>query len=78
MSHPPARYIVMNHDGDWKINLNNRYFGPFATQDAAVAIAIETARKAEDAGHPSSVLLMEGSAFTPLWTKAQDGGGDPA
>ncbi len=72
MTHPPARYIVMNHNGEWKINLNNRYFGPFVTQEAAIAVATETARKAETDGHPSSVLLMEGNSFTPVWTKADD------
>ena len=72
MSLPPARYIVMNHGGEWKINLNNNYYGPFATQDAATAMAIDTARKAEEGGHPASVLLMEGNSFTPLWTKADD------
>lgn len=65
---PPARYIVMNHGGEWKINLDNRYFGPFATREAAVEMAIDTAGKAAAQGYPASVLLMEGQAFQPLWT----------
>ena len=72
MSLPPARYIVMHHAGEWKINLDNQYFGPFATQEAATAMAIDTARKADRLGHPASVLLMEGNGFTPVWTKADD------
>ncbi|WP_336958149.1 DUF2188 domain-containing protein [Sphingobium aquiterrae] len=67
----PARYIVIHHGGEWKINLDNRYFGPFATQEAAVAMATDTARQAVEAGHPASVLLMEGERFTPLWTSTE-------
>ncbi len=65
---PHARYIVLQHDGAWKINLDNRYFGPFPTQDAAVAMATDTARKAGEGGYPASVLLMRGTEFDTLWT----------
>ncbi|RVT40300.1 DUF2188 domain-containing protein [Sphingobium algorifonticola] len=68
MSLPPARYIVIQHDGAWKINLDNRYYGPFATRKIAVEMAIDTAQKADAAGYPSSALLMTGTAFEPLWT----------
>lgn len=65
---PHARYIVLQHDGTWKINLDNRYFGPFATQEAAVASATDTARRAGEGGYPASVLLMRGTTFETLWT----------
>lgn len=65
---PPARYIVLHHDGAWKINLDNRYFGPFATQEAAVAMATNTAREASEGGYPASVVLMRGATFETLWT----------
>lgn len=65
---PHARYIVLSHDGEWKINLDNRYYGPFATQEAAVDMATDTARKAGSAGYPASVLLMKGTAFETLWS----------
>ena len=65
---PHARYIVLQHEGAWKINLDNRYYGPFATQEAAVASATHTARQASEGGYPASVLLMQGTAFETLWT----------
>lgn len=69
----PARYIVLHHDGAWKINLNNRYFGPFTTKEAAVAMAIDTAHKAGEAGHEAVVLLMTPTAqFETLWTHGAD------
>ncbi len=73
MSLPHARYIVLHHGGEWKINLDNRYYGPFSTQEAAVAMATDTARKASGAGYPASVLLMNGTAFETLWSSADDG-----
>jgi hypothetical protein len=65
---PHARYIVLEHEGVWKINLDNRYYGPFPTQAAAVESATGTARKANEGGYPASVMLMQGSAFETLWT----------
>ncbi|QGP79088.1 DUF2188 domain-containing protein [Sphingobium sp. CAP-1] len=65
---PHARYIVLEHEGVWKINLDNKYYGPFATQDQAVESATGTAQKAGDAGYPASVLLMQGTKFQTLWS----------
>ena len=65
---PHARYIVLEHEGVWKINLDNRYYGPFLTQEAAVESATGTARKASEGGYPASVLLMRGTQFETLWT----------
>ncbi|KFG89257.1 hypothetical protein BV98_003085 [Sphingobium herbicidovorans NBRC 16415] len=72
MSFPHARYIVLEHEGVWKINLDNRYFGPFATQEAAVENATDTARKAAEGGYPATVLLMHGTRFETLWTNQTD------
>ena len=68
MSLPHARYIVLEHEGEWKINLDNRYYGPFPTRQAAVDSATDTARKASEGGYPASVLLMQGTKFETLWT----------
>lgn len=68
---PHARYIVLAHEGVWKINLNNSYFGPFDSQQAAVDSATDTARKAADSGYPTSVLLMNGTAFDIVWSSTE-------
>lgn len=75
MSLPHARYIVLEHEGVWKINLDNRYYGPFATREAAVENATATARKAGEAGYPASVLLMRGTDFETLWTSVPNNSG---
>ena len=69
---PHARYIVLAHEGVWKINLDNKYYGPFATQAQAVDSATDTARKASEAGYPASVLLMQGAKFDTLWTSVAE------
>jgi hypothetical protein len=68
---PHARYIVLQHEGVWKINFDNRYYGPFATQQAAAESATDTAKKAGEAGYPASVLLMKGTDFETLWTSVE-------
>jgi hypothetical protein len=68
MSLPHARYIVLEHEGVWKINLDNRYYGPFPTREAAVENATGTAQKAAEGGYPATVLLMQGAKFETLWT----------
>lgn len=73
MTLPHARYIVVEHEGVWKINLDNKYYGPFATKEQAAKSAEETARKAAADGYPASVLLLKGTTFDTLWTSA-----DPA
>ena len=73
MTLPHARYIVIEHEGVWKINLDNKYYGPFATKDQAAESAQETARKAAAGGYPASVLLMKGTTFDTLWTSVDDG-----
>lgn len=66
---PHARYVVISHDGKWKINLDNKYYGPFDTPEAAVEMAVDTARKAADAGYPASVIMMHGQRMETLWSR---------
>lgn len=67
MALPTARYIVLNHEGVWKINLDNRYYGPFATQAEAVDSATKTAQEANAKGYPAAVLLMRDGQFESVW-----------
>ena len=69
---PHARYIVVAHEGAWKINLDNKYYGPFPTQAEAVDSATGTAKKAAEAGYPASALLMQGTVFETMWTSVAE------
>lgn len=69
---PIARYIVLQHDGAWRINLNNLYYGPYEDRDMAVTTAAKTAREASLTGHRAQVLLAtERGMFRLLWDSAE-------
>jgi hypothetical protein len=67
MEKPKARYVVLQDKGEWKINLDNRYYGPFANADEAERMAIETARQATERGYDASVILMFGMVMKMVW-----------
>ena len=71
MTLPHARYIVLQHEGVWKINLDNKSYDPFPSRAQAVDSASGTARKAADAGYPASVLVMTGTDFETVWTNVE-------
>lgn len=70
MEKPKARYVVLQDKGEWKINLDNRYYGPFHTADEAEKMAIETARGAAERGFEASVLIMFGMVTRTVWSSA--------
>ena len=41
-----TQYFVVLHDGKWKIKLGDQHYGPYASQAAAIDIAVNTANKA--------------------------------
>jgi hypothetical protein len=71
-SQPPvARYIVIHHDGAWRINLANLYYGPYESREAAVTAALATAKDAQAQGHHALVMAAEERGlFTTLWDSA--------
>ena len=52
-----AQYIVVEHDGLWKIRFEGRHFGPYPNQRAAVHAAIEAAERAPKSGYEPRVLV---------------------
>ena len=69
----PTRYIVLEHAGQWKINFNNQYYGPFESRDTAVESATQSAREAVTIGHNAQVMVMSSPAhFDTVWTAEND------
>jgi len=62
-----AVYYVLLREGDWKIQLNGRLFGPCPTQDVALEAALSAARKAAGRGIASRVVVQDGSHFRTAW-----------
>jgi hypothetical protein len=63
-----AVYYVLLRDGEWKIQLNGKHFGPCLTQEHATEVAVAAARKAAARGCASRVVVQEGSVFRTAWT----------
>lgn len=68
-----AQYFVVHHQGEWKIKHNDKHFGPYATQSAAIKDAVDTAHKAGKDGHDAQVLVQrENNQFRTEWTYGHD------
>jgi hypothetical protein len=53
-----AHYYVVHHQNEWKISFENKHYGPYATQAAAIRAAVDTAREAGKQGHDAQVLVQ--------------------
>ena len=51
------QFIVVLHDGEWKVRHDGRHFGPFTTERGAILAAIEAAHSAGAHGHEPRVLV---------------------
>jgi hypothetical protein len=63
-----AVYYVLLRDGDWKIQLNGRHFGPCPSRDLAVEVALAAAKKAAARGYASRVVVQDGTLFRTQWS----------
>lgn len=69
-----TQYVVVEHDGLWKIRFEGRHFGPYPNERAAVYAAIEAAERAPKSGYEPRVMLQSrrsGELYVE-WTR-----GDP-
>jgi hypothetical protein len=68
-----VRYFVVNHQGQWKIKLDDTHYGPYATQRDAIRDAIDTAHTAGKQGFDAQVLVQgENNQFRTEWTYGND------
>lgn len=68
-----AVYYVVHHQGEWKISHENKHYGPYASQAAAIREAVDTAHKAGNLGHDAEVRVQgRDSQFRTEWTYGHD------
>ena len=68
-----AQYVVVKHQGEWKISFNQKRYGPYRTQGEAIKAAVDTAHKAGKLGHDAQVLVQgEDNKFRTEWTYGND------
>lgn len=64
-----AQYVVMRHEGQWKINLGGNHSGPYETRTKAIRAAVQNADAAARIGHDAQVLVKdENNKFRSDWS----------
>lgn len=68
-----TQYVVVQHQGEWKISLNGEHHGPYATQKLAIRAAVDAAHKEGQAGRDAQVLIQgQNNQFRTEWTYGHD------
>lgn len=68
-----AVYYVLDREGEWKIQLNGKHFGPCPSRDVAVEVAVAAAKRATARGITARVVVQEGEEFRTRWSSWSDG-----
>jgi hypothetical protein len=68
-----ARYLVVLHQGEWKISFEEKHYGPYRTQADAIRAAVDAAHRSGNSGHDSQVLVQgQNHQFRTEWTYGHD------
>lgn len=68
-----AKYYVVHHNGEWKISLNDKHYGPYNSQKAAIKSAVDAAHSAGKKGIDAQVLVQgANNQFRAEWTYGND------
>ena len=68
-----AQYFVVLSQGQWMISLNQKHYGPYATQGAAIRAAVDAAHTHGKNGHDAQVLIQgQNNQFRTEWTYGHD------
>lgn len=68
-----TQYFVVNHQGEWKISLDGKHHGPYATQRAAIKAAVDAAHETGKKGGDAQVLVQgANNQFRTEWTYGSD------
>ncbi len=68
-----VQYFVVLHENQWKISLDGKHYGPYATQAAAIKHAVDAAHASGTKGHDSQVLVQGlNNQFRTEWTYGND------
>lgn len=68
-----VRYYVVLHEGQWKVKHDDKHYGPYNTQKAAIRAAVDAAHTSGKNGHDAQVLVQgENNQFRTEWTYGHD------
>ena len=67
------QYVVVSHNGEWKITYSGKHYGPYMTQGEAMSAAVKAAHEAGVNGHNGQVLVRGViNQFITEWTYGHD------
>lgn len=71
-----TQYVVVKHQGEWKISHGGKHYGPYGTgtQREAIRVAVDTAN-AEGKKNPDGAQVLiqgEDNKFRTEWTYGKD------
>ena len=67
------QYFVVLHEGQWKIKVDGKHYGPYSSQASAIRVAVDTAHEAGKKGHDAQVLVQgTNNQFRTEWTYGHD------
>lgn len=67
------QYVVVHHNGAWKISFNGQHHGPYDNQKAAITVAVNAANESGRQGHDAQVLVQgANNQFRTEWTYGHD------
>lgn len=68
-----AHYYVVLYQGHWHIKFDERHYGPYGTQEAAIKAAVSAAHASGSQGHDAQVLVQgTNNQFRTEWTYGHD------
>ena len=66
-------YYVVPHQGQWEIKIDGQHRGPYATQFAAIRMAVDAAHESGKRGDACQVLVQgRDDKFRTEWTYGKD------
>lgn len=68
-----VHYYVVLHEGEWKVKLDDKHYGPYTTQAAAIRAAVDAAHSTGTKGGDAQVLVQgQNHQFRTEWTYGND------
>ena len=67
------QYLIVLHNNEWKISFNDKQYGPYDSQEAAVEAAIDAAYAMGEIGIDAQVAVQDPDLkVRTAWTYGQD------
>ena len=60
------RYYVLQRDGQWKIKIGGKHYGPYKSRTDAINVAVATANKV-GMTHPDGAKVLVESTVADCW-----------